>query len=142
MSTEANKAHFRRMVEQVFTGGNIDLIDELLTDDFVEHEQMEPGAGSGPEAVKQMMAGMRAAFPDLQVTVDSLIAEDDILAARTTWRGTHQGEFMGVPATGKDINLRLFVAAPRSSRNNENQRTTRTFRSRRAVHISGCIQYR
>ena len=103
MSTEANKAHFRRMIEQVFSGGNIDLIDELLTDDFVEHEQMEPGAGSGPEAVKQMMAGMRAAFPDLQVTVDSLIAEDDILAARTTWRGTHQGEFMGVPASGKSV---------------------------------------
>lgn len=103
MSTEANKQQYRRLVEEAFNRGNLDAVAELMTDDFVEHEQMGPDAGSGREAAMGMMTMIRGAFPDLQVTIDALIAEGDVIAARTTWRGTHEGDFMGVPASGKRV---------------------------------------
>jgi steroid delta-isomerase-like uncharacterized protein len=85
--------------------GNVGALDDLVTDDFIEHEQMDPSAGSGRDAVKAMMTAMRTGFPDLRVTVESIIAEGDLVSARTTWRGTHQGEFMGVPATGNPVEI-------------------------------------
>lgn len=103
MSTEHNKQLYRRLVEEAFNQGNVDAVTELMAEDFVEHEQMGPDAGSGREAALGMMTMIRGAFPDLHVSIDSLIAEGDVIAARTTWRGTHQGEFMGVPASGKRV---------------------------------------
>ena len=61
------------------------------------------GASTAARLMMAITVPASAAFPDLQVTVDSVIAEGDTLAARTTWRGTHQAEFMGVPASGKFV---------------------------------------
>jgi steroid delta-isomerase-like uncharacterized protein len=105
MSTEQNKALFRRVMEEVFNRGNVSLVDELLAPDFVEHEELPPGIPAGREASKQLSTMLRSAFPDFQATIDHLVAEGDKVVARSTWSGTHKGEFMGIAPTGKSVSF-------------------------------------
>ena len=104
MSSEDNKALVRRFFDEVVNGGNIDLIDELLTDDFVEHEKF-PGLEPNRDGVKEFFRRFRSAFPDGSFTPEEMIAEGDTVAVRVTIRGTHQGEFVGLPATGKSVEV-------------------------------------
>ena len=97
--SEQNKAIMRRIFDEVFNEGNLALVDELVAKDSIEHENNAHGA----EGFKQTVAVFRTAFPDIQISVDDMIAEGDKVVARITMRGTHQGEFMGIPATGKTI---------------------------------------
>lgn len=99
-ATEANKAQARRMVDEVVNDGNIDLIDELLGPDFVDHST-PPGVPPTREGAKALMAALRQAFPDLHATVDDVIAEGDRVVQRTTAQGTMRGELMGMPASGR-----------------------------------------
>jgi steroid delta-isomerase-like uncharacterized protein len=103
--SEENKALARRMFEEAINRGKIDLIDDFLAADVVEHEELAPGVPPGREGVKLMFTMFFGAFPDLNVTIDEVIAEGDKVVARTTWNGTHQGEFMGIPATGKRVSF-------------------------------------
>jgi len=105
MSTEQNKALFRRLMEEVFDRGNISLIDELFAPDFVEHEELPPGIPAGSEGVKQLSTMFRSAFPDFKATIDDMIAEGDKVVVRGTWSGTHKGEFMGIAPTGKRVSF-------------------------------------
>ena len=98
----------RQLMEEALNQGNISLIDELVAPNFVEHEELPPGAPAGREGVKHMFTGIRAAFPNLNVTIDDIIAEGDKVVVRSTWSGTHQGEFMGIPATGKRVSFAVF----------------------------------
>ena len=98
--SEENKAIVRRVYEQVWSKGNLDVVDELCAADFVLHDPAQPGI-RGPEGYKQIVTGNRTAFPDLQITVEDQLAEGDKVATRWTTTGTHQGEFAGIPATGK-----------------------------------------
>jgi steroid delta-isomerase-like uncharacterized protein len=105
MSTEQNKVLVRQMVEEVFNRGNISLADKFLAPDFVEREELPPGVPRGREGVKQLTAMFRSAFPDFKATIDDLIAEGDKVVIRQTWTGTHKGEFMGMPPTGKRMSI-------------------------------------
>jgi steroid delta-isomerase-like uncharacterized protein len=105
--SDANKAIMRRFYAEVVNAGNLDLIDELLTDDFVEHEEF-PGITRDREGVKQFFAMFKGAFPDATFTAEQVLAEGDLVAARVTVRGTHLGEFMGVAATGKPIEVQAI----------------------------------
>jgi steroid delta-isomerase-like uncharacterized protein len=105
MSIEQNKASFRRMMEEALNQGNISLIDELVAPDVVEHEELPPGISADREGVKQMFTMLRSGFPDINATIGDIIAEGDKVVARSTWSGTHQGEFMGIPATGKRVSF-------------------------------------
>lgn len=102
--SEENKALCRRFYAEVMSQGNVNLIDELCSADFVDHEQF-PDVSSGVEGVKQFATMFRAAFPDLSFSVDDMVAEGDKVAVRGTMRGTHKGEFMGIAATGKQIEV-------------------------------------
>jgi steroid delta-isomerase-like uncharacterized protein len=104
MSAEENKAVVRRLFEDVISKGDFALADDLVAADFVSHN-LRPGQGQGREGFKQGLATIRAAFPDWQSTVEEMIAEGDKIAARWTVRGTHQGSFAGIPATGKRITM-------------------------------------
>jgi len=108
MSAEQNKALVRQLVERVFNQGDADAVDELVAPDFIEHEELPPGMPAGREGVKQMPAMMHSAFPDFKATIDDILAEDDKVVIRMTWRGTHKGEFMGIPPTGKSISLEVI----------------------------------
>lgn len=105
--SDQNKELMERFYAEVVNGGNLDLIDELLADDFVEHEEV-PGLPKDREGVKQFFTMMRAAFPDVNFAPERMLAEGDVVAARVTIRGTHRGEFMGIPATGRAVEFQAM----------------------------------
>jgi steroid delta-isomerase-like uncharacterized protein len=89
-----------RFYEEVLGGGNLSLVDELTTEDVIDHEEGLPGQPSGREGVKFFVNAMRQAFPDLRLkTIEPTMTDGDLEAARTILSGTHSGEFMGIPAT-------------------------------------------
>ncbi len=102
--TADNKALNRRFVEEVINQGNIEAIDELIDPGVVDHA-VPAGFPTGREGAKQFFAMMRSAFPDLHLTIEDMIAEGDKVVMRSTWSGTHQGEFMGIPATGRRVTV-------------------------------------
>jgi steroid delta-isomerase-like uncharacterized protein len=105
--SEKMKAIARRFLQEVVSEGRLDVISELLAEDFVEHETM-PGAPEGREAVTWFVTTFRSAVPDLRVEVDDLIVEGDKLVARSTWSGTQEGELFGMPATGKRFAMNVI----------------------------------
>ena len=105
MSPEQNKALVRQFVDEIFNRGNVGIADELMSSDFVEHEELPPGVPSGRDGVKQMTVMLRSAFPDFRATIEDMVAEGDKVVLRMTWTGTHKGEFMGVPPTGKSVSF-------------------------------------
>ena len=104
MSVEENKAIVHRIMEEIFNKGNVAAADELIASNFVDHNPV-CGQPAGLEGLKQVVTMFRTAFPDLHCTVEEMIAEGDKVMARGTIRGTHKGEFMGVPPTGKRVRV-------------------------------------
>ena len=100
--SEQNKALYRRFVDEIINGKNTSGIGDLMAVDMVDHNLM-PGQAPGLEGMEQLMTMFLSAFPDLHTTIDVLIAEGDIVAGRMTTTGTHRGDFMGIPATGKQV---------------------------------------
>jgi steroid delta-isomerase-like uncharacterized protein len=97
-SPEANKAVLRRVVEEVVNGGNLAPVDALYSPNYVQRT-----FGMDLEAEKATLAMQRTAFPDGRLTVHEMVAEGDKVAWRGTMTGTHRGEMMGIPATGKSV---------------------------------------
>jgi steroid delta-isomerase-like uncharacterized protein len=114
MSIEENKALVRREYEQGVNRGDFDVRNEVLASNYVGHF---PGAPpiQGINAFKEFTSAFFTAFPDLHTTIEDLIAEGDKVAVRQTWRGTHTGNFQGIPPTGKQV----------------------TFTSREVYHVTG-----
>ncbi|MCS6926799.1 MAG: ester cyclase [Candidatus Binatia bacterium] len=104
MSAE-NKAVFRRYFEEVLNAGNLDLVDDLIARSYVSHYPTGYDFGGGPEGVKQIVSAVRTGFPDVHFTVEDVIAEGDRVVGRWTFRGTHQGDFMGIPPTGRKVSV-------------------------------------
>jgi steroid delta-isomerase-like uncharacterized protein len=107
MSLEQNKELARRYFESCLQG-DLDIFDQILAPEFhVFHirQRGQPGPAEerGPAAFKQVIPAFRAAFPDGQIVVDDMVAEADRVTACWTFRGTHQGEYFGVPPTGQTI---------------------------------------
>jgi len=100
MSANDNVALYRRVVEEGFNKGDLRIIDELGSPAMVEHELL-PGQSPGLQGVKEVFGMVRAAFPDLHVTVEDAFASGDRLCGRVTFSGTNTGPFMGQPATGR-----------------------------------------
>ena len=103
MSAEENLAIVRRIYEQVFDKHNLGVIDELYTSDFVYHSPGNPDFDR--EGLKQGLGAYVAAFPDVRMAIEDMFAAGDRVAIRFTARGTHQGEYMGVPPTGKQVTV-------------------------------------
>ena len=108
MSIENNKAVAHQMLDEVFNQGNMSLADELLSPNYIEHEELPPGVPAGREGLKQTILMTRAAFPDFSATIEDIVAEGDKVAQRITWTGTHKGDFMGIPATGKSVSIQVL----------------------------------
>lgn len=103
MTIEQNKNLIRRYFEEAWNQGGLDVLDEIVAQGYVNHDPFVPGLPAGPDGLKPIMAGFRAAFPDLHYTIEDLVAEGDKVVTRWTMRATHTGEFMGMPATGKQV---------------------------------------
>ena len=103
--SEQNKAIARRALE-VFNSGDLDELDDIVSEDAVDHDPQNPFAGThGPEAAKQMAVTYRSAFPDLHVTIEDQIAEGDKVVTRWTAVGTHDGDLPGMPASGRSTTV-------------------------------------
>jgi len=102
VSIEENKRLYRRWFEEVVNTGNLAVADELLAADYVLHF---PGIPTplDREQHKGLVAMFRAGFPDWHEAVEEMIGEGDKVVARLTGRGTHRGEFQGIPPTGKRV---------------------------------------
>ncbi len=98
----ANKEVFRQFYERAWNMGDVAIVDELLVADFVNHEIADKSV-SHRDLYKQAIIETRTAFPDWTTTIDDVIAEGDIVAARWRSRGTHTGMAWGQAPTGKRI---------------------------------------
>src|SRR5918993_1484376 len=106
MSAEENKEKARRMVEEAFGQGRVEIIEEILAPDFVCYDpNSESGEVRGADTIKQEIEWFRNAVPDLTYTVEDQIAKGDKVVTRYTASGIHQGEFFGVAPTGKPIEM-------------------------------------
>jgi predicted SnoaL-like aldol condensation-catalyzing enzyme len=83
-----NEAVLRRIFDEVINGRNLDLVDDLFSEAHELHPPT-PGGGRGPEGMKSAFAGLHAEFPDVQVVIESLVADGDMVAVRLTFSGTH-----------------------------------------------------
>jgi steroid delta-isomerase-like uncharacterized protein len=106
MSTEQNKAVVRRLFEEAFGKGNLAVLDEIVAPNQVNGGPGAlPAMPSGPEGVKMLITTYRNAFPDLHFTIDEQVAEGNTVVTRWTAHGTHNGEFAGIPPTGKSATV-------------------------------------
>lgn len=104
MSQDENLATLRKHAEAV-SSGNLSVLDEVFAPNVVDHDPA-PDQGPGPEGYKHFFSGLRAAFPDLTVTVDHLVQTETDIAIAYTIHGTHRGEFAGIEPTGRPITAR------------------------------------
>ena len=120
MSAEENKTLVRRFYDEVFNKKNLAVSNDFLDPHIIEHA-LPPGLPGGIEGSRQFIGMYLAAFPDLHLTAEDMIEEGDRVAARLTMRGTHKGEFMGIPPTSKQVSITgiqvLRVASGRIAEN-------------------------
>ena len=110
MAVEENKAIARSIFEDGLNRGDVDTIANLTAPDFVDHDiHVQTGVPGGPEDMRAALIAIRRGFPDIHVTVEDLIAEGEKVVVRNTWRGTHRGEFNGIPATGQRVEITGIV---------------------------------
>jgi steroid delta-isomerase-like uncharacterized protein len=108
MTTVENKKVIAAFVEDVINQGRLDRADDLVAVDFVELDPL-PGQQQGREGLKDVIGGMRAAFPDLHWVLDEVVAEGDKVVSRFTWTGTHRATFLGIPSTGRKVTVKGVV---------------------------------
>jgi steroid delta-isomerase-like uncharacterized protein len=101
---QSNAVIVRDFVDEVITRGNIEAAANYVWEDVVEQVPL-PGQGPGLDGLKDILRAMRAGFPDIVFSVQEQIAEDDKVASRFEWTGTHNGEFLGIPATGWPVRV-------------------------------------
>jgi predicted ester cyclase len=106
MSQDQNKQVFRRLIEEGFNKGNLSALDALFTTNFKEHQDgmMPPNL----DGLKGAIRSLRGFFPDLTLTIEEIMADGDKTWARLTGRGTHRGQFMQWPPTGKTITITVI----------------------------------
>ncbi len=107
MSIAEHKTLVYRAVD-AFNRGDLDAVDALFAPDYVDHDRTRADLPPGPAGVKRAWTTFRAAFPDLQATIEDLVAEGDKVAVRGFIRGAHQGEMMGIPPSGKPVTVTLI----------------------------------
>jgi predicted ester cyclase len=108
MSVEENKALVRREIDEAWHKGNLMVIDEIYAANFVDHSAF-PGTTPDREGIKQFISVIRDAFPDIKLTIEDLIAENDKVVERVTATGTNKGEFMGIKPTNMQVTVPVIT---------------------------------
>ena len=103
MSADGNKRVVRRFYSDVWDEGDVDVAFEIFAEDYVRHDLRPSPAIPGPDGQRKIAADFRRAFPDLRMTLDLILAEGDLVAARWTTSGTHTGPWAGVEPSGKKV---------------------------------------
>ncbi|MFN2464770.1 MAG: ester cyclase [Candidatus Dormibacteria bacterium] len=100
----SNKALVRRYYDEAFNGCRPEVVEELAVEDYVEHDPF-PGMGNGRADLTNRVRGILAAFSPLFFTIEDVVAEGDRVVVRWSQVGTHSGDFMGIPATGRQFTI-------------------------------------
>lgn len=100
--SEQNKILERTLIEEVWNRGNFALVDQLVSPDFRGHSSSPENDTRGTEGYRRYYAALQRAFPDIHFTIDDQVAEGDRVVTRWTARGTHRGEYAGIPPTGRE----------------------------------------
>ena len=103
--SEENKALSRRAIEEIFVAGNLDVVDEIVSEEHVHHDPAIPEEGRGREHFKEFASMYRSAFPDIHLQIEDQIAEGDRVATRWVASGTHEGDLMGISPTGNRVTV-------------------------------------
>ncbi len=103
--SEQNKAIVRRLFEELWNKGNLSVADQLFSPNYAHHDPSTPDFGRGPESERKRATLYRTAFPDLQLTIEDIIAEGQTVMARWSCRGTHKGDLSGIAPTGKQVTI-------------------------------------
>jgi steroid delta-isomerase-like uncharacterized protein len=114
MSDEQILDLVNRFTDEAWNGANLDLVDELFSADYVGHDAPRPEPVRGPEGMKDFLRMYHHAFSDAHITLDDVIVSGDKVVTRWTGRGTHDGDLMGMPPTGKSVEfvgIRIFRVA-------------------------------
>jgi predicted ester cyclase len=98
----------RRLIDEGFSEGRLEVCDELIDEDLVEHQDFGPGHAAGAEGVKAVIASLRRGFSDFRLTIDDLVVAGDVVWTRNIATGTHDGPFMGTAPTGTQIRVDVF----------------------------------
>jgi predicted ester cyclase len=98
----------RRLIDEGFSQGRLDVCDELVAADIVEHQEFGTHHAAGPEGVKAVIGSLRRAFSDFELHIDDLVVAGDTVWIRNTATGTNDGSFMGHPPTGRAIRITVF----------------------------------
>ena len=99
----------QRFTDEIINGRDLDVaLREMVVEDFVEQNPL-PGQGPGRAGLADVLAGMFAGFPDLHWTLHDTLVEGDRVMTLSTWTGTHDGEFMGIPATGRSVSVESWT---------------------------------
>jgi predicted ester cyclase len=104
MRAEESKEIVRRFIDEYQTGADEAAFAELLDPDVVDHSR-PPGIAPGAEGVRQQFDGFRAGLPDFRATILHQAAEDDLVVTHKVFHGTHTGELLGIPATGREVEI-------------------------------------
>lgn len=100
---EGNKAIVKRFYEEI-SKGNLDIVDEVVSDNLVEHDEF-PGLEGNRDGVRKMFTQMHQAFQDFQIKAEAIFEDDDVVIARGIMKGRHKGDFLGIAPTGKQISV-------------------------------------
>ena len=98
----------RRLIDEGFTQGNLQVCDELVAEHVEEHQDFGPSHTDGPDGVKAVIRSLRAAYPDFRLEVADLVVDGDMVWARNVGSGTNDGPFMGHPPTGRSMRIEVF----------------------------------
>ena len=107
MPTGDNRAVIRRAYEEVWNGRNVDLVDDLVAEDFLNHPAINQQQ-RGRQNLRDVVRIFEKAFPDFRYEVEDVVAEGDKVAVRDVFTGTHEGDFMGIPATGNHVTMQTI----------------------------------
>ena len=103
-----NKEVIQAFMEDVLNQGRLDLADDLVKENFIELDPF-PGQAQGREGLKAVVDAFRVAFPDMHWVPREMVAEGQKVVTRFLWTGTHRGVFLGIPATGKSVEVKGVV---------------------------------
>ena len=103
-----NKEIIQAFIEDVVNRGRVERANDLVKEDFIELDPL-PGQAQGREGLKAVILGLRSSFPDMHWTVKEMVTEGEKVVTRFVWTGTHRGAFLGIPATGRSVEVKGVV---------------------------------
>jgi steroid delta-isomerase-like uncharacterized protein len=110
MSVDENKTIVRRFLEEAWNNQDLAVMDELLADDYVGHDPSIPGGDiRGRESLKAVLQVARAGMPDARIAIEDVLGEGDKTVVRFTVHGTHRGDFLGIPPSGREVKVATLL---------------------------------